>query len=72
MFLYGENSPVPWYDSLEWQQQHEMWDVNMKRWFKDLRVFEQIDGAGHWLQLEAAELVTGKLIGFLDSVRGNA
>ena len=48
----------------------ELWDVNMKRWFKDMRVFEQIDGAGHWLQLEATEEVNAKLLGFLETVRG--
>jgi pimeloyl-ACP methyl ester carboxylesterase len=32
------------------------------------RVFEEIDGSGHWLPMEAAEEVTAKIIAFLDDV----
>ena len=58
--LSGNAAVVPWYSSLKWQREHEMWYDHMKSFFADLRVFEAIPGSGHWLQLEQAELVTSK------------
>ena len=34
---------------------------HMKSHFDDLRLFEEVDGAGHWLPLEAAEEVSAKI-----------
>ena len=37
----------------------------MKRWIDDLRVCAIIDGAGHWIQQERPDEVTGLLLAFL-------
>ena len=42
---------------------------NMKRWIDDLRVCEIIDGAGHWIQQERPDEVTGLLLAFLATLR---
>ena len=42
---------------------------NMKRWVDDLRLCEIIDGAGHWIQQERPDEVTGLLLAFLATLR---
>ena len=44
------------------------WQAHMKEHFDDLRVFEGLEGCGHWLPMEAAETVNAKLIEFLGSI----
>ena len=69
-YLYGAGSDVGGggYTTEEEQRRGGYtWDGVMKRWFSDLRVFEEIPDCGHWLPLEQAELVTGKILAFLAS-----
>ena len=49
-FLYGSDSDIMSFDP--------NWEEEMPRYFKDMRMCEEVDECGHWLPLEKSE-VTG-------------